>query len=483
MVTISWRPLEIWVCAALVVIAAVFLSYQITRPLIDYDEAIYANRIVSTLLSGNVITPSMAGQPQLDKPPLYFWMTMPLVATFGPQEWTFRLPGILAAILCYLLTFLIVRHLTANIFAASAGFLLLLFAPWVYFFSIEARLDSGVIASILAALFVLLKGWRDERYLLLFFPFLAIGFLFKSIIALLIIPVVLVYCFLYDEWNWIKKRHLWSGLLIALVIFFPWHLYETWQYGSAFWNTYILDQLGRTTVIVTGTHGFGDYVAPLASRMPLWFWSSIALIGVFFFTSNFPRSRVRQWRQVSAPLICGLFIFLFFSAAKTHLGSYVLPAYPFLAMFFAQFLHASIEAGKKLRAIVYILTIILILTGAYYCFSIPVSDFQDQGKFVHEEKNIGTLYRENGSPTEPLYSLMWGGLDTINFYSGTSTRFVDWSGTPATTMRAPFFLVMTAEVAQIFKDNLPSVFSDLEVIYMGEYLILFYSVDDMRVGV
>jgi 4-amino-4-deoxy-L-arabinose transferase-like glycosyltransferase len=249
-----WKRAETWVRVTLVILATVLLSYQITRPLIDYDEAIYANVIVDTMTSGHITTPSLEGHPWFEKPPLYLWLVISLVATFGPQEWTFRLPAVIASVLCLFLTYLIVRRLTNSTFAAATSFLTLLFAPWFFFFSMEARMDSGVIASILASLLVLIKGWSEDKYLLWLFPSMAIGFLIKSVIILLVIPIAFIYSFIYKEWKWLQNRYLWLGSLIGTALVAPWLVLESYHFGSTFWRVFLIDNLARTTSTVTGTH-------------------------------------------------------------------------------------------------------------------------------------------------------------------------------------------------------------------------------------
>ena len=474
---------EICLCILLVAVASIALSYQITRPLVDYDEAIYANVIVDTLHSGDKVNLNLAGHPWFEKPPLYFWVAMPLVAAFGPQEWTFRLPGIIADILCLLFTYLIVRHLAGSITAAATGFLILLTSPWFYFLAIEARLDPGVVAAILASLLVTLKGWREEKYLLLFFPIIAAGFLIKSIIILLIVPILFIYCIAYGEWKWIRSRYLWIGSFFASLIFLPWHILETIRFGSEFWQTYLFSNLLRTTSTITGTNSVGDYVLPLMIKMPIWFWLCIGIITLFVIEAGFlRRMKHRDYREIGAPLVSALFIFSFFTAAQTHLAAYVLPAYPFLAMFVALFAYHAFSIGQKLWAV--ILACILVTSGMYYCFSFPWTSFQDEARFANDEKQIGKTYLEHNSAVTSagLYSLQWDGLDAINFYSGTRIIYADARSPQKTEMIPPFYLVATIEYLNMLYKQVPQELNQFKVAYSGEYLVMLYSQQPFSVG-
>src|SRR3990167_1623636 len=181
----------IWVQVPLLVIAVVFLSYDITRPLVDWDEATYAKVVVDTLKTGDPTTLQLSGNNWFDKPPLYFWMAMGSVKVFGATEFAFRLPIIALSLLCLWLVYLIVRELTDDYLTASLTFLVLLTSSLFLIFAREARTDQGMILGIVAALFFCIKGWKNPTYLFWLFPSIAVGFLCKSIVVFLAFPAML----------------------------------------------------------------------------------------------------------------------------------------------------------------------------------------------------------------------------------------------------------------------------------------------------
>ena len=99
---------QVWLQVALIAIATIFLTYDITRPLVDWDEATYAKVVVDTLKTGDPTTLQLSGNNWFDKPPLYFWMAMGSVKVFGATEFAFRLPIIALSLLCLWLVYLIV---------------------------------------------------------------------------------------------------------------------------------------------------------------------------------------------------------------------------------------------------------------------------------------------------------------------------------------------------------------------------------------
>lgn len=91
----------------LVGLASLFFCINISRPLIDYDEATYAKVVADTLHSGQVIDLYHFDRPWFEKPPLYLWTVMGSVSLFGEHEWTFRIPSVIFAVLCCWLVYFI----------------------------------------------------------------------------------------------------------------------------------------------------------------------------------------------------------------------------------------------------------------------------------------------------------------------------------------------------------------------------------------
>jgi 4-amino-4-deoxy-L-arabinose transferase-like glycosyltransferase len=145
-------------------VAGVFLSIDINRQLVDYDEATYAKVVVDTLHTGQATDLYHFNQLWFEKPPLYLWMAMGSVKLFDEHEFAFRIPSIIASILCYWLVYLIVAELTGDTLAATFGFFILLLSNSFFTYGREARLDSAVTAAILAALYFFIKSWREEKF-------------------------------------------------------------------------------------------------------------------------------------------------------------------------------------------------------------------------------------------------------------------------------------------------------------------------------
>lgn len=95
-----------------VLLAALALAWQGSRPLWEPDEGRYTAVALQMLESGNWWVPHLNdAQPHLAKPPLTYWLIAASVSSFGRNEWVVRLPSVLAFVLTGWLVLAIARSL------------------------------------------------------------------------------------------------------------------------------------------------------------------------------------------------------------------------------------------------------------------------------------------------------------------------------------------------------------------------------------
>jgi 4-amino-4-deoxy-L-arabinose transferase-like glycosyltransferase len=113
--------------------AAVFIGCDIGRPIGLWDESRLAVNALEMSRSGFSLVTTYDFAPDLwnTKPPLLIWLMAGAIRMFGPQEWAFRLPSLLAAAATVALTVWFAWRLTASLrvmalsglaLALSAGF-------------------------------------------------------------------------------------------------------------------------------------------------------------------------------------------------------------------------------------------------------------------------------------------------------------------------------------------------------------------------
>src|SRR5437879_5517240 len=83
-------------------VACLLFFSRLDLPLLEPQEARYAEIPRQMLDSGSWLTPVLHGQPYFDKPPLLYWLVMGCYGLFGVHDWAARLVPGLACVLTVL---------------------------------------------------------------------------------------------------------------------------------------------------------------------------------------------------------------------------------------------------------------------------------------------------------------------------------------------------------------------------------------------
>ena len=142
------------------VIAAGFLALgaQVNdAPLVDWDEATYAEVAHEAVASGHYLDLTWNGAPYLKKPPMLFWMAALSFKTFGESEFSARLPSVLAGAGTLILIYLAGAAAAGRI----AGILSALIPLGFYFFIARGGREAATDAPLL--FFSTLAIWSALR--------------------------------------------------------------------------------------------------------------------------------------------------------------------------------------------------------------------------------------------------------------------------------------------------------------------------------
>ena len=307
-----------------------------SAPLENPDEGRYAEIPREMVASGDWVTPRLNGVPYFEKPPLMYWAVAASEEVLGPGEWSVRLAPALLAVGGILLTYSAARRLHGR----DAGFwsALVLGTSLLYLaLGHLVLLDLAVSVFMAATLFCFILGVGEEpgaRRRLLFYGLYvsaALATLTKGFMGFLITgAVMLLWLVLIGQWRRLRPLYLPSGLAIFLAIAAPWHVLAAqrnpgWAHFYIVyehWQRYLESGHGRT--------------------QPFWYFIPVLLVGLFpwtgFLWSSFGDALAGGWarRRENAPAwffaIWVGFIFLFFSASKSKLPTYILPVFPAIAV-------------------------------------------------------------------------------------------------------------------------------------------------------
>jgi 4-amino-4-deoxy-L-arabinose transferase-like glycosyltransferase len=227
-----------------------------TLGLIDPDEPFYAMTTREMVQSGDWVTPRLFGEPQFEKPILFYWQTCLSQTVFGDNEFAARLPGTLAATFLVFLTWGIGRKLLSP----TAGFLSAVVLATGSMFVIMSRLmltDISHTVFITTSMFCLWRAFHDEdnrlRWLITLTVASALAMLTKG-------PQGLFFVIMAGfSYSWVQKlKQPWSAKSLAiciplwLLIATPWYLamFTLHQSGptapgtgwSYYWNSFFVHE-------------------------------------------------------------------------------------------------------------------------------------------------------------------------------------------------------------------------------------------------
>lgn len=315
--------------ALLLALLAALLLFQLgALPLLGPDEPRYARVAVEMHRSGNWITPTLQGQPWLEKPALYYWLAAMAFRGFGESDWAARLPSVAASLLLTGVTAL----LGARLFGAAAGLhagFVLATSLLAFAYGHSAGMDMLLAATVTTSLGLLALralGIAGPLAVPAAWAMMGLAALAKGPLGVLL-PVLVMGGYVVATRDWRLLRRLVSpGAVLAFgLVAGPWYLAVLLDQGRAFVDVFLLNHnLERFTSTVHRHPGPFYYYLPvlLAGLFP---WSGLSLPALFGIRPRRSRADLLLLLWLVLPLA-------FFSAAGSKLPGYILPCLPPLAL-------------------------------------------------------------------------------------------------------------------------------------------------------
>jgi 4-amino-4-deoxy-L-arabinose transferase-like glycosyltransferase len=350
--TAGWRA---YVLIAAVTLAAC-LPGLFSIPVLDRDEARFAQASAQMLESGDFVRIRLQEEPRNKKPIGAYWAQAASVALVSNAEareiWAYRLPSVLGAILAACATFWGGAVLVGRRAALGAALLLgasLLLSTEGMIAKTDALL-CGFTTLAMAALARLRTGdgARTPIYMpLIFWAALACGVLVKGPITPLVVGLACAALVLWERRaDWLKPLLRWQGPALAAAISAPWAIAMLLDSGGAFF----LQSFGGD--IAPKLIGGDDHrgVPPGAHLLLLPFLIFPAALGLIpAFRDGWRALRAPRADETHAPVrflvAWAAPIWLLFEIASTKLAHYTLPAYPAIALLAATGALRWFEAG------------------------------------------------------------------------------------------------------------------------------------------
>lgn len=295
--------------------------------LTNWDEAWYADVARTMSEKGNVLTPLWNGQPFLEKPPLFYWLTALSYRVFGDTEFSARFVSALAGFGTVLLVYKFAGVSSALILLSTPAFL------W--------RARTGNLDSLLTFLVFLSAVNTDYRGV-----FSGLAFLTKGFIGFL-------YPFVFG----------FRGLLTAILIALVWFAVSYLINGQLFLQQFFAQQGEKI-----GAMRFSfDYIMHLKTGLKLWL--IVFIPALYYVRSSF----------FSRFIIVFLVLISFLQEKSTW---FLHPLYPFIAVIVGQFL------SRWKKSIIFVV-IIALFQLVYYRAEYFVPDIaSDEARIAIASKEL-----------------------------------------------------------------------------------------------
>ena len=369
----------LWVLAALFTLA--WFGVLDYRHLVASDEGRYGEIAREMYATGDWITPRYNGYKYFEKPPLQGWMTAIAYTLFGVGEWQSRLWTGFTGYFAILATGFTAWKLVGGERGVIAGWISAILLASSPMWSVGGHfntLDMGLSSILSCALFSLILAQRNglsikarRNWMWLCWAFMALAVLSKGLIGLVIPGMVLV-AYTLTTWDWAlwKRLHVFSGLVVFLVITTPWFVLVSIKNPEFAHFFFIHEHWDRFTKDGHNRKGHPLYFVPLI------------LVGFIPWLLQLAQGFVHAWKDrrgeptVSAvsgfrPLwLAGLWavlVFAFFSKSQSKLPGYIMPIFPAISLLAGLALTSAFErmsaAGEDRswkRQMVYLTLLVLV---------------------------------------------------------------------------------------------------------------------------
>lgn len=326
--------------------------------LIGADEPRYAQVAHEMLERRAWITPTLGGQPWLEKPPLYYWQAIVAYRIFGVSDWAARLPSAFDASLLMLAVYLFLYRFRRVV--ALDGGLIVASSAGIIGYARAASTDMPLAATFGVGMLAWWV-WHESGkrvFLATFFAFMALAMLAKGPVAPFLAGIVIVlYAVAIRDLRLVRKTLWLPGILLFCIIALPWYL-AVQMLDPMFFREFILEQnLGRFSQnIYHHVQPFWYYLPVIALGLAPWtvFAAAAAVRAIRTWWSERKLAvENEQNRSGSFSLFASCWLIvpvLFFSASQSKLPGYILPAIPAGGLLLAIYLFNDMAKDEPPKA-------------------------------------------------------------------------------------------------------------------------------------
>ncbi|MFZ1889628.1 MAG: glycosyltransferase family 39 protein [Candidatus Binataceae bacterium] len=418
--------------ALIVAIGFLALSAHISdAPLIDWDEATYAEVAHEAVQNHDYLNLTWNGDPYLKKPPMLFWMIALSFNTFREGEIAARVPSMLLGTLTMVLLYLAASAVAGR----GAGVLAALVPLGFYFFVArggrEAATDAPLLFFMTLSIFAIARARAHRAWMILAGAACGFAILSKGLAGVIAAIVAIGAVAMIPAYRELGAQGLAMFFASAAIVAVPWYLYTAIANQSAFWSVFVgQETLARVTSHLEDHRRDVGFTIDTLGREVMWLWPLLipsAILGIDNLRAGVRAALKRIPPEVAVWALWFAIATAAACAVQTRLPWYILPALMPIALLAGSALGAALDAkgpGTLTRyAAVLSLVVIAAMTPARWAKindgfrlqrerSLPSYMMAMRARNLARERLGGELYFAGIS------------LPTMVYYSGLKCHFV-----------------------------------------------------------
>ncbi|MNU14756.1 Undecaprenyl phosphate-alpha-4-amino-4-deoxy-L-arabinose arabinosyl transferase [compost metagenome] len=327
-----------------------------------WDESRLAVNAIEMYENHNPWVTFFDGKPDMwnTKPPLMIWLQVCSLKLWGINEWAIRFPSAMAALLTIIFLFRFIQQrignqlwaiLTVGILVTTKGY-------------VDLHVSRTGDYDALLTLWTTVGGislWqytetKSTRLIWSAAVAFALGVLTKGVAGLLFVPALVFYLLLSGQLQaFLSHKNTYFAIAVFLLIALPYYFIRE-QYNPGYLHAVMENELGgRFLEAKEANDGNWAFYLSWMTGRDFVFWFLFVPVGIWL---GYQQRRTTQGRFVLFTASMGLGFLLMISLAKTKLGWYDAPVYPFLAIVSAyalsrayQYLHDAANISQLKRRI------------------------------------------------------------------------------------------------------------------------------------
>jgi 4-amino-4-deoxy-L-arabinose transferase-like glycosyltransferase len=402
-------------------------------PLVDWDEATYAEVVHEAVSGASYLNFTWNGQAYMKKPPVLFWAMAVSYKALGESEFAARLPSVLMGAGTLVMLYLMTADICGRLGGLFAGLIPLGFYFFIARGGRECATDAPLVFFSTIAIFALGRSGRDRRWIAVIGVACGLAILSKGLAGVIPLVVACASVMLLPSLSSIGVTGAGIIMGIAAAIAGPWFLYEMVTNGWAFWSTFVKQE----TVMRVVKHLEND--PPVAGFTMRAFGNEIQylwplvlpLLGLLIVARRrgFVRTAGQLPYQVWVWMLWLVLALAAATAVQTKLGWYVLPALIPVAPLAASILAAAMNQEGSFRRFCLPLAAVglaLLAIGAPARWTLIQTGFAMQRGRSWASYQMAVRARELADSRGGIGDLYFAGvpLPTVVYYSGLRCHFV-----------------------------------------------------------